>query len=221
MLFSEARSARIACWLSELSRLSSSRSSVPNPGPRRTRVAPSKPPMRAVKRIFRSWRMRIVAIGALPGACRLEFEAPRHDHFQFLFLFRQVHATIRLAEQAVGVGAILGEDGVADTKAQRDIADADDLSSLSGNGLKLLDFLSDLILLEAGQDQDELVAAHARDIIVLAAAFLQPFGNTAQQAVAFQMAQLVVDLLEAVHVTDQHDQRGIQTSAARELAIEM
>src|SRR5580704_3987827 len=110
MLFSLAFSARIACWLSALSRLSSSRSSTPNPGPIRTSVAPSKPPNRTVSRIRRAWRNRRGSIVGLPGAGGLEFEsaAPR-NHAQLLFLLGDIHAPVGVAQQPVGILTVFRE----------------------------------------------------------------------------------------------------------------
>src|SRR5271166_1979781 len=119
MLFSLARSARMACWLSALSRLSSSRSSTPKPGPRRTSVAPNRPPSRTVRIIRLVCRNRRESTWRLPGARRLEFEscAPP-DHTEFLFLLGDIHAPVGFAEQLVGIHAVFGEHGVPDAQPQ-------------------------------------------------------------------------------------------------------
>src|ERR1700722_1742104 len=145
MLFSLARAARMACWLSALRRLSSSRSSTSKPGPKRTSVAPSKPPSRMVNRIRRAWRNRRDSIALLPGARGLEFEpaAPPHHHAQLLFLFGDIHTPVGFAQQPVGIRAVIGEHSVPDAQRQR-LLGANVVAGLRGDGLQALDLLLQL-----------------------------------------------------------------------------
>src|SRR5271170_587527 len=140
MLFSLARSARMACWLSALSRLSSSRSSTPKPGPSRTSVAPNKPPSRTVSRIRRAWRNRSENIGRLPGARGLEFESAPPNHAHLLFLLGDIHTPVRFTEQLVGIGAIFGEHGMPDAQRQR-LLGGNVLARLRRDGFQALDLL--------------------------------------------------------------------------------
>src|ERR1700723_3210438 len=192
MLLSRARSARMACWVSAFERLSSSRSSTPNPGPNLTSVAPSNPPSKTVSRIRRAWRSkRETTIRRLPGARGLKYEPARRHHAQLLFLFRDIHAPVCLAEQPVGIRAILGKHRMAD--AQRNgLLSEDFAAGVLRDGLQSLDLLLQLVRLQARQHQHELVATHARHVVVLAAAFLQLIGHRMQQPVALQVAVPVV-----------------------------
>ena len=101
----------------------------------------------------------------------LELEAA-WNHLEFLLLLGQVHAPVRFAQQAVGIDAVLGKYGMADAEAKRRIVPADELPGLGRDGLQALDLLRDLIALQAGKHQHELIAAHAGDIVVFAAGFL-------------------------------------------------
>ena len=60
---------------------------------------------------------------------------------------------------------------------------------------------------QAGRHHDKFVATHAGHVVVLAAAVFQSLGKQAQHAIALQVAEAVVDLLEAVHVADHDHQR--------------
>jgi hypothetical protein len=57
-------------------------------------------------------------------------------------------------------------------------------------------------VVDAGQQQDELVAAEPRDGVALAHALAEPRGDATQQGVADGVAKAVVDLLEAVEVDE-------------------
>ena len=72
----------------------------------------------------------------------------------------------------------------------------------------------------ARKQQHELVAAHARHVIVFAAPAAQRFRYQSQHFVAFQMATPVVDLFQAIQVAHRHAQRLPASVAARRLAVQ-
>src|SRR5437899_1315930 len=116
-LLSAARSAWIACLLSALSRLSSSLSSRPKPGPRRTKVAPRRPPSSNTSNRRRAWRRtKRTSIPRLPGAGRLEFEAALSHDTHFFLLLNDVHAPIGFAQQLIRIGAVFGERRMSDAE---------------------------------------------------------------------------------------------------------
>src|ERR1700679_3038538 len=116
MLLSRARSARMACWLCELRRASSSRSSTSKPGPSRTSVAPNSPPRRTVNRMRRSWRSSTETTFRLPGAGGLKCEPARPHHSELLFLLGDVHSPVCFTQQPVGIHAVLREHRVSDAE---------------------------------------------------------------------------------------------------------
>ena len=70
--------------------------------------------------------------------------------------------------------------------------------------------------LQIGQQDGELVAAHARDRVLLAQRRLQPRGDRFQQLVAGRMAERVVDDLEAIEIEKHHRQRMLHAPRVRE-----
>ena len=70
---------------------------------------------------------------------------------------------------------------------------------------KLLDLLA---ALRVGDDDGELVAAHAADMAVGADFVDQPLGDRAEHGVALGVAERVVDRLEAVEVEEQDRARA-------------
>ncbi len=74
---------------------------------------------------------------------------------------------------------------------------------------------------ESRSDDHEFVAAHARDIIVLTAGFLEGLRKQPQYAVALQVSKAVVDLLEAVQIGDHHGQGVVVAFAARQFPVEL
>ena len=92
---------------------------------------------------------------------------------------------------------------------------------MAGQSAHLLSSFAGGIGTEAGRDDDEFIAAHAGHIVVFAAAVFQGLGKEAQHTVAFQMAEAVVDLLEAVHVRNHDGERDIVALAAGQLTVEL
>ena len=73
----------------------------------------------------------------------------------------------------------------------------------------------------AFEDDDELVAAQARDQVVLAHRLAQPLRHRLEQLVAGAVAERVVDRLEAVEVDEVDRERRVVAPAARDRAIEL
>ena len=72
-------------------------------------------------------------------------------------------------------------------------------------------------LVGAGEQQHELVAAVAGDLVVRAQLALQQARDAAQQLVAGGVAARVVDALEVVEVEDDGAERGLVAAGARDL----
>src|SRR5437016_11436927 len=60
--------------------------------------------------------------------------------------------------------------------------------------------------IETGRHDHKFVASHARHIIVFPAGTLQTLGEQAKDAITFQMAKAIIDLLEAIEIADHHSQ---------------
>ncbi len=74
---------------------------------------------------------------------------------------------------------------------------------------------------QARRNHHKFVSAHAGHVVVFAAAVFQGLREQAQHAIAFQVAEAVVDLLEAVHIADHDDQRCGVALAARQFAVQL
>ena len=61
-----------------------------------------------------------------------------------------------------------------------------------------------VLLLQLGEEHDELVATHAGDCVALANGVLEALGDQLQELVAGRVPEAVVDLLEAVEVEEHH-----------------
>src|SRR5215212_4661961 len=61
---------------------------------------------------------------------------------------------------------------------------------------------------QLGEEDDELVAAEARDRVALAHSSLQPRADEPKQEIAVVGSERVVDLLEAVEVHQHHRERS-------------
>ncbi|MNP72379.1 hypothetical protein D3C76_1689270 [compost metagenome] len=59
-------------------------------------------------------------------------------------------------------------------------------------------------MLQAGQQDDELVTPQARHGVDIAHLLLEAMGDAFEQQIAHRVAQAVVDVLEAVEVEKQH-----------------
>src|SRR5215470_15765072 len=77
------------------------------------------------------------------------------------------------------------------------------------------------VLPETGYNDDKFIATHARRIVVFAATFLYYGGKYLQQFVAFEVAELVVDLFESVKVRHKYAQREFRTLTAGNLVFQV
>ncbi|MNP56140.1 hypothetical protein D3C76_1508430 [compost metagenome] len=59
-------------------------------------------------------------------------------------------------------------------------------------------------MLQAGEQDDEFVAAQARDGVDVAQLVLEAHGNALEQQIADRVAEAVVDVLETVQIEEQH-----------------
>src|SRR2546422_735532 len=120
-----------------------------------------------------------------------------------LFLLLQVHAAIGLGQKLLGILAILWIDRLADTEG-KNLLPTNLEASLLGQGPHLLRLSASSVGRKAGGYDHEFVSPHARDVIVLAATVFERLGKQPQHAVALEVAETVVDLLEPIHVRDHH-----------------
>ena len=124
------------------------------------------------------------------------------EHGQ-VHLLARVHRHVGLAQQRLGVGAVVGEQRDADAapRAQAQVADVERALELAEQAAR--DALR-VAGVGDGDDQPELVAAEARDRVARAQRQLQADRDLDQEAVALLVAEGVVDLLELVEVEQHH-----------------
>src|SRR5215469_621544 len=109
--------------------------------------------------------------------------------------------------------AILWESGVADADGER-IISANRVARLLRNLTNAARQLRRISCGQAGSNDYEFVAAHARNAVVSAANLFQTIGKRAQQLVAIHMAKTIVDALEPVHVANEELQWAVFAAAA-------
>ena len=130
-----------------------------------------------------------------------------------------VHGDVGAADQLLATRlAVARVDDDADARAERERAVGDGrrqrepLEQALGEG--------DGELLAALDEHGELVAAEARDGVARARDLLEARGDLQQQLIADVVAEVVVDLLEAVEVDEQQRERLARERAARERVVE-
>ena len=146
----------------------------------------------------------------------LERQAPRRRQVHLLgeelvvgaaHLLRVVHGRVGVADQRLGVAAVVGKHADADGGRDHQFALLDE------HGIRqLLDHLlrhaGDIRgALDLGQHHHELVAADAADGVADAQLLHQALRHFLEQRVAHAVAERVVDVLEAVEVDEHH--RGL------------
>src|SRR6202165_4006558 len=136
-----------------------------------------------------------------------------------LLLF-QVHATVSFRQQFFGVRAVFRINGTPyaqgkdvfianfTSRGPGQLAQADPSSLGRGDT-------------QAGRDNPTLVATHASHVVVFAAGALQALGKQAQETIAFQVAEAIVDLLKTIQVTNHYSDGGVQSLAARQLPVKV
>ena len=119
-----------------------------------------------------------------------------------------VHRGIGMAHQRHRVGAVVRVDGDADAGTERDRVGADGRR----RGERIEDLARDRRRVGSARDlrqqHDELVAAVPADRVGFAHHRRQPLGRQAQHLVADGVAEVVVDLLEAVEIEEQQADPG-------------
>ncbi|MNO34805.1 hypothetical protein D3C76_248490 [compost metagenome] len=115
-----------------------------------------------------------------------------------------VHGGVGVANQCGNVGAVLWIKADADAGAGEELVLAglerrvEAGQQLVGDGAGVTGFV------QAGQQDDELVAAQAGHGVDITHLLLQALGNALEQQVADRVAEAVVDVLETVEVKEQH-----------------
>ncbi len=124
-------------------------------------------------------------------------------------LLAAVHRDVGAADQGLGVGAVLGEEGDADAGVdlQLDLVDLLWLGEHRAHPLGQRQHRRGVGDIE-GEDA-ELVSAEPGDGVALAHLRRQAGGERPQQPVAAVMAERVVDFLEAVEVDHDHRETGV------------
>ncbi|MNG93821.1 hypothetical protein D3C79_528030 [compost metagenome] len=115
-----------------------------------------------------------------------------------------VHGGIGVANQRGNVAAVLGVQTDTDAGTGEELVLAglerrgETGQQFTGNGAGIAGFV------QAGQENDEFVAAQPGHGVDVAHLFLQALGDAFEQQVADRMAEAVVDVLETVEVEEQH-----------------
>ena len=151
---------------------------------------------------------RVAAVGGDPAAARL---------------LDLVHRRVGVAQQRVGVVRIVRVDRDADRGADLELG-VGDRKRLQQRRLDLLgDRLGGQprVAVEVGQQDQELVAALAREQVGRAHDAAQAHRDPPQQLVAGGVAERVVDGLEVVEVDVQQRDRGAGAAGAREAEREV
>ena len=136
-----------------------------------------------------------------------------------LLLLLEIHAAIGFGEQFLGIEAVLRIHRAAHAE-RKDVFLADFLPDLAGEVAHLVGFLQGGFRVQSGGDHNKLVSAHAGHIVVFAARLPQGLGEQTQHAIAFEVAEAIVDLLEPVHVANHDGERGFFALAAGEFLVE-
>src|SRR2546426_237117 len=122
-------------------------------------------------------------------------------------LFR-IHRAVGLHEKLLGVGALLRVERMAHAEGNQILA-TNFTASLGGQATKAVLLFADHLRPQSGQNQGELVSAHARHVVVFAAGLLQLRRKSAKHSIPFKMSKLIVDLLETVQVADRSEERRV------------
>ena len=127
-----------------------------------------------------------------------------------------VHRGVRVADQRLGVAAVVGVHRDADRAAHQQLAllDHHRLRELLDHLLR--DVRDIRGALDLGQHHHELVAADAADGVARAQLRRQAASDLLQQRVAYGVAERVVDGLEPVEVDEHHRGLAAVTLAERE-----
>ncbi len=133
---------------------------------------------------------------------------------------RTVHRDVGVFHQLVGVVAVVGVDRDPDRRR--------DELFVSVDGQRLIDRRDDPLRQRvesrrrrvAGDQHDELVAAHARYQAVAADHAGEPVADRAQQTIAERVAERVVDVLETIEVEKHHRDARVTVARTAELVAQ-
>ena len=115
----------------------------------------------------------------------------------------RVESEIRVAQQGIGVRVAPDRDPDAD-RPRGDLATVLELDGLAQDlGEAVGEQVQRRLAVPQLAQHDELVTAEAPDRVVLAHGFPEPVSDGDQQLVSGRVAEVVVDVLEAVHVDEQ------------------
>ena len=131
-----------------------------------------------------------------------------------------VHSLVGRRQQFLGIDSILWERGVAGAERE-DFFTADAAADGDHHIAEIHRSAFHRFRGDVAQDQDEFIAAHARDKVTGAAMLLQPGCHGTEDPVAFQMAETVIHLLEPIQVQDQNRQPATARLAACQFLVEV
>src|SRR5918993_1037120 len=152
---------------------------------------------------------RLAEVGFEPDAIlllRLEFRREVAGH-SATGILRFVKREVGLQDQVVDSGAVDGTEGAADRDADADFGLVDHVGFFDRHDDPVGELLDHLAALRVGDDDRELVAAHAADVTVLADLVDEALGDGAKHRVPLRVAERIVDRLEPVEV-EEEDRAG-------------
>src|SRR5437879_10256878 len=107
-------------------------------------------------------------------------------------LFR-IHRPVGLHEKLLGVGALLRVERMAHAEGNQILA-THFTASLGGQATKAVLLFADDLRPQSGQNQDELVSAHARHVVVFAAGLLRSEEHTSElQSPMYLVCRLLLE----------------------------
>ena len=115
-----------------------------------------------------------------------------------------VHGRVGVLDQGGDVEAVLGVEADADAGADEELVVVELERCAEAFEQFLRDLFGVLRLVQAGQQDDEFVAAETGHGVDIAQLQFQACGDGLEQLVADRVAEAVVDLLETVEIEKQH-----------------
>lgn len=117
-----------------------------------------------------------------------------------------IHGDVGMLDQGLMRDAVIGVDGDADAGRDVELVAAEMERGLQRRQDLFGDVGGVVARADVWQEQQELIAADARQGVALAQAMAQALAHQLQQFVADQMAQGVVDRFETIQVQEHHGQ---------------
>src|SRR5579872_48251 len=140
--------------------------------------------------------------------------------FGVMDLLHGVHSSIRLGEQTLHVETIFRAEGHTHTESD-EVATANVASGVDRRLVETIRLFFCGFGCQSGSGDDEFISTHAGNVVVAAADVLETSGELAQQFVALEVPERVVDLLESVDVANQHSERRLHAAAACDFLRQM